>query len=308
MTKVQHTEEKIPMRSHRTVNAAITGCIILFLYLIIVPAVQAGIFYDAAIKGTYEDNVVGLLSDKRGGTAGMSATTGPGTTMMAIGVMGPGMGGNIPQDTGVQSKSDTSINVFADIGVLTEIASGASAFLMGSAQHTFYSSFTEFDSTIGGLSAGVNEKLGDIVSARLAISGGIKRYNDSVRDSSAYSPAVFFKEQFTPSFWLKESYYYEKNNADSALFSYKGNAVGIWSGYLVLPKTTLLLGYDYLVRDYDQPSGFEVTANTISVGLGHELAKNWFFDAQYAHQISDSNVAGTKTTDNIISVGLRYSY
>ena len=294
------------MLTHRAVDAAIAGCFILSLYLIIVPAAQAEIFYDAAIKSTYEDNVVGLLSDKRGGAAGTPAA-GPGTAMM---VMGPGgmMGGSTPQDTGVQSKGDTSINVFADIGFLTEIASGTSAFLMGSAQHTFYSSFTEFDSTVGSLSAGVNEKLGDIVSARLAISGSIKRYNDSARDSSAYSPAVFFKEQFTPSFWLKESYYYEKNNADSALFSYKGNSVGIWSGYLVLPQTTLLLGYDYLVRDYDQPSGFKVTANTISLGLEHKLAKTWFLDAQYAHQISDSNVAGTYTTDNIFSVGLRYSY
>ncbi len=294
------------MQTHRAINAVITGCFILFLYLIIVPAAQAEIFYDAAIKGTYEDNVVGLLSDKRGGAAGVPAATGP--AMMGAVMVPGGMGGNTPQDTGVQSKGDFSINLFADLGVLTEVASGTSAFLMGSAQHTSYSSFTEFDSTIGGLSAGVNKKLGDVVSARLAISGSIKRYRDSVRDSSAYGPAVFFKEQFTPSFWLKESYYYEKNNADSALFSYKGNSAGIWSGYLVLPKTTLLLGYDYLVRDYDQPSGFKVTANTISLGLEHKLTKNWIFDAQYAHQGSDSNVAGTSTTDNIFSLGLGYSY
>lgn len=299
------------MQTRRAVNAAITGCFILFLYPIIAQAAQPEIFYDASIKGTYEDNVVGLLSDKRGGAAGMPAATGPGTGMMAgiMGPMGPGsIGGSTPQDTGVQSKGDFSINLFADLGVSTEVASGTSAFLMGSAQHTSYSDFTDFDSTIGGLSAGVNEKLGDIVSAKVALSASLKRYKDSERNSSAYGPAVSLKEQFLPSFWLKESYYYEKNDADSALFSYKGNSVGIWSGYLVLPKTTLLLGYDYLVRDYDLPSGFKVTANTISLGLEHELAKNWFFDAQYAHQGSDSNVAGTSSTDNIFSVGLGYSY
>ncbi len=290
------------MRTHRAVNAAIIGCISLLLFLIIVPAAQAEIFYDVAVKGTYEDNVVGLLSDKRGGTAGVPATTGPGM----MGAMG--MGGNMPQDTGVQSKSDFSMNLFADIGGTTEIVSGAFAFLVGSAQHTFYNSFTEFDSTIGGLSAGVDKKLGDIVTARLAINGAIKRYRDSTRDSSAYGPAVSFKERFTPSFWLKESYYYEKNNADSALFTYSGNSVSIWAGYLVLPKTTVLLGYNYLVRDYDEPSDFQVTAHTFSAGVEQELAKRWFAAAQYDHQRSDSNVPGTDTTDNIISLGVRYSY
>jgi len=297
------------MRTHRAVNAAITGCVILLLYIIIIPAAQAEIFYDVAIKGTYEDNVVGLLSDKRGGTAAVPATTGPGMMGAVMVPGGPGgMGGNTPQDTGVQSKSDFSMNLFADIGGSTEIVSGTFAFLIGSAQHTFYNSFTEFDSTIGGLSAGVDKKLGDIVTARLAINGSIKRYRDSVRDSSAFGPAVTFKERFTPSVWLKESYYYEKNNADSALFTYKGNSVGIWAGYLVLPKTTLLLGYNYLVRDYDEPSDFQVTAHTVSAGVEQELAKRWFVAAQYDHQRSDSNVPGTNTTDNIASLGLRYSY
>jgi hypothetical protein len=293
------------IRSHRAANAAITGCIVLFLYLIIAPAAQAEIFYDVAIRGTYEDNVVGLLSDKRGGTAGMPAT-GPG--MMGA-VMGPGgMGGSIPQDTGVQSKSDFSINYFADVGGSTDIASGIYLFLIGSAQHTSYNSFNEFDNTIGGLTAGIDKDLGDIVTVRLAVNGSIKRYRDSQRNGDAFGPIVTFKEQFTRSFWLKESYYYEKNNADSAFFTYKGNFIGIWGGYLVLPKTTLLLGYNHLVRDYDEPAGFQVTSNTVSAGVAQEFSKRWFIDAQYALQMSDSNVPGTNSNDNIFSLGVRFSY
>lgn len=298
------------MQTRRPGKAAIIGCIVLFMYLIAVPASRAEIFYDIAVKGTYEDNVVGLLSDKRGGAAGVPAAAGPGMMGAVMGPgMGPGsMGGSTPQDTGVQSKGDTSINLFADIGGSTGIASGTAAFLMGSAQHTFYNSFTEFDSTIAGLSAGIDKKLGDIILARIAFSGSIKRYRDSARDSSAFGPALSFKEQFTPSFWLKESYYYEKNRADSALFSYSGNSVSIWAGYLIMPKTTVLVGYSYLVRDFDQPSDFQVTAHTVSLGLEYEFLKRWFADAEYGHQASDSNVAGTNTTDNIFSLAVRYSY
>ncbi len=297
------------MQIHRSVPLAIAGFAVLFLYLTAVPDARAGIFYDVSVKGTYEDNVVGLLSDKRGGTAAMPST-GPG--MMGAIMGGPGgmggMGGSIPQDTGVQSKGDYSMNFFADIGGSTDVAAGTYLFLIGSLQHTSYNTFTDFDNTIGGLTGGLDKDLGKIVTVRLAINGSIKNYRDSDRDSTSYGPVVTVKEQFTPAFWLKESYYYEKNNADSPFFTYSGNQAGIWGGWLVLPKTTLLLGYSYLVRDYDQPSGFQVTSNTLSAGIGQELVKRWFLDAQYDRQMSDSNVPGTSSTDNIVSLGVRYSY
>ncbi len=296
------------MSFHRSVPAAIAGSIVLLLYLTVAPAARAGIFYDLSVKGTYEDNVVGLLSDKRGGTAAMPST-GPG--MMGA-IMGPGgmggMGGSVPQDTGVQSKSDFSMNYFADIGASTDVAAGTYLFLIGSLQHTSYNTFSDFDNTIGGLTGGVDKDLGSVVTVRVGLNGSVKKYRDSTRDSTSYGPVVTFKEQFTPAFWLKESYYYEKNNADSPFFSYTGNQAGVWGGWLVLPKTTLLLGYTYLVRDYDQPSGFQVTSHTVSGGIEHELVKRWFIDAQYDHQMSDSNVPGTSSTDNIVSLGVRYSF
>ncbi len=297
------------MGSHLKRNSVAIACLVSLSLCIAVPVFAVELFYDASIKATYEDNVIGLLSDKRGGTAGLPASTSPGMMMGAA--MGPGsmtMGGHPPQDLGSQSKSDESLNLFADIGASTEIGSAASAFLIGSAQHTFYNNFTELDNTMAFLGAGVNKKIGDIVTVKLAMSGGIKRYDDSSRDSSAYGPSITFKEELTPAFWLKENYYYEKNDADSPLFTYSGNSVSIWAGYLVLPMTRLLLGYNYLVREYDQPSGFKVTANTVSVGVEQALAKRWFIDGEYDHQSADSNVAGVSSTDNIISVDLRYSY
>jgi hypothetical protein len=295
---------------HRAAGSAIILCLATFIISLAVPAAQAAdIFYDAAIKGAYEDNVVGLLSDKRGGYAGMPATGAGGGVMMAPG-MGPGggMGGSIPQDTGTQSKSDTSINIFADIGVLTKISPDTNLFLIGGAQHTSYSSFTQFDFTIGGLSAGVYKGFGDVFSGKFAINGAIKNYQDSQRNSTAYGATLNLRERLTPIFWLRETYDYEQNNADSPLFTYTGNSGSIWAGLSAMHGTTFLLGYNYLVRDYNEPSGFKVTASTISLGVEHELVKKWYIDARYDHQISDSNVPGTNSTDNIYSIGFRYSY
>lgn len=290
------------MRSRQTTANVIFG--VLFLCLVCVPTAEADIYYNIAIKGVHEDNVVGLLSDKRGGYAAMPGTTGG--TMMS-GVMGPGMG---PVYTGSSSasNSDSSIGFFADLGVSKTIAQDTSLFLTGSAEHTSYSNFTQFNSTIGGFSTGLTKGFGDMVTAKIAINGLIKRFRDSQRDATAYGVSLAAKEKLSSSLWLKEGYVYEKDDADSPFFTYNGNSLNVWAGYLILPKTTVLLGYNYLVRDYDEPSGFQVTAQTVSVGLEYELLKKWFIDAQYDHQASDSNVPDTNTTDNIFSLGLRYSY
>jgi hypothetical protein len=295
------------MPNHRPLFSVIDICFVIFIFLGLVPKAQAGIFYNVEVKGIYEDNVIGLLSDKRGGTAGV--TTAPGPGMMSAMSMTT-MGGQTPQYVGsnTQSNSDTSINLFADLGNSLRIAEDTLFFVAGGVQHTSYSTFTQFDSTIAGLSTGINKGLGDITTARFAINGAIKRYNDSQRNSSAYGANLSLKERLTPSFWLKESYDYEKNDATSSFFSYQGNAASIWAGYLAVPRATVFLGYNYLVRNFDQPSDFKVTAQTISLGLEWELMRKWYFDAQYDHQISDSNVPGTNTTDNIYSIGLRYSY
>jgi len=296
------------MHPHRLLIYINIICFALFLYLYSAPAAQAGIYYDAEIKGTYEDNVVGLLSDKRGGTAGITTTASNPGMMSAMSMTG--MGGHTPPYVGssTQSNSDTSISLFADLGSFTRIAEDTLWFVTGSAQHTWYSYYTEFDSTIGGLSTGIDQGLGNITTARFAINGAIKRYNDSQRNSSAYGANISLKERLNNAFWLRESYDYEKNDATSAFFTYQGNAASIWAGYLVAPRTAVLFGYNYLVRNYDEPSGFKVTAQTFSLGLDWKIVKEWFFDAHYDHQVSDSNVPGTNSTDNIYSIGLRYSY
>lgn len=296
------------MQTHRSAKKVTIVLSVFVLIVLFTSVVHAEIYYNVAIKGVYEDNVVGLLSDKRGGYAGMPGAAG-GSMMSGVMGMGPGPGmGPVYTGSSSTSNSDTSVDLFADLGVSKSIAQDTSLFFAGSAELTSYNSFTQFNATIGGLSAGLNKGFGEVVTARVAINGLLKRFGDSQRDSSAYGASFILKERLSPSFWLKEGYVYEKDNADSAFFSYNGNAVNVWAGYVILPKTTALLGYNYLVRDYDEPSGFKVTANTVSAGLEYAFMEKWFLDALYDHQASDSNLPGTNTSDNMFSVGLRYSY
>ena len=297
------------MRPLSLAKAGVILWLAAFFTSIVVPVAEAGIFYDLEFKGIYEDNVVGLLSDNRGGSSGMGASAGPVMGVSRKSNMGMG-GGHGPAYTGSSStsNSDTSIDFSANLGNSWSVADDTNVFLAGSAERTSYNSFTEFNATIGGLSAGVQKGFGDSLLARFTVNGAVKRYGDSQRDSSAYGANLKVKEQLGPSFWLREGYVYEKNSADSAFFSYSGNAVNLWAGFLVAPQTTVLAGYTYLVRDFDEPAGFKVTAHTLSLGLEQGFTKHWFLDAQYDHQASDSNEAGTSATDNMLSFGIRYSY
>ncbi len=290
------------MRHCRMVIFMVSLCGAIATCLVAAPKASAEMFYDVEVKTIYEDNVIGLLTDKRGGGGMGGGAAGP--AMAAV----KGMPNNSPVNTGSQSSGDFSLNLFADLRGSKEISKDTALFLLGSAEHTAYDTFTEFNSTIGGLSTGVNRKLSDTVSTKIAIYGKIKKFEDSQRDSTSYGGNLGIKEQINPKFFLKEIYEYEKNNADSTQFSYAGNSLSIWAGLLTTPQTRLSLGYSYLKRDYDEPSGFTATSHTVSAALEHELAKRWYLDAGYDHVTSHSNQPSTTSTDNILSVGLRYSY
>jgi hypothetical protein len=290
------------LKHYRIVTFTISLCGAIAACLVVTPKAPAELFYDAEVKTVYEDNVIGLLTDKRGGGKTGSGMTGTAAT----GAMG--MPNNSPRYTGSQPSGDFSLNLFADLGGSKDISRETALFLIGSAEHTAYDTFTEFDSTIGGLSTGVSRRLSDNVSARIAFSGKLKRFSDSPRDSMSYGGNFVLKEQIRPTFFLKETYEYEKNNADSAQFSYVGNSISIWAGLQATPQTRLSLGYNYLKRDYDDPAGFTAKSHTVSAALEHELAKHWYLDAGYDHVTNYSNEPSTTATDNILSVGIRYSY
>ena len=185
------------MKIYRGVMPAVIIGLYVFMYPALVPA--ADLFYDAEIKAIYEDNVVGLLTGAQGVRGGAS---GPG---MMAGIMGMG-GGHSPQNTGSGpgKTSDTELNLFADLGGSTEIASRTSLFIAGSAEHTSYDTFTDLNSNIGGLSTGINMGLGDMLLGKVAINGRLKRDEGSGRERYAYRSTRSFKERLCTAFWLKE--------------------------------------------------------------------------------------------------------
>lgn len=281
------------------VRAAVVLLSVGMIFTVAVPKAEAQLFYDAEVKAAYEDNVIGLLSDKRGGPAG-----GAGGSGMVTAATGTRSG----RDNGSQSSGDFSIDLFADIGVSKDVSDKTSLFLMGSIENITYGYYTQFDSTIGGLNAGASTNLTDTVTSRFAVFVRIKGYGDSQRDGSSFGGTLSFKEQLDKTFSLKESYEYENYTADSPSFSYVGNSLGITAGVKVSPDIKVYLGYTYLQQAFQEPAGSTMQTQTISLEVEKKLSRRLFVEAGFDHIISRTSEPSTTAEDNMIFAGLRYSH
>lgn len=259
------------MQAKRVLNLVMGMFVMLLSGLVFVPRASGELIFDVGVKETYEDNISGSPSD-------------------------------------ANKKGDFYTTVSAAVGGYTEVADGTYLFLRGDAANYLYSKYDDLNATIAGISAGMYKELGDVLSAQIALKGKLKEFKGEPRDSNAFGGTFELKQKITSKFWIKEGYEYEKNNADSKLFSYDAHSIGVWSGYLITPKTMLNLGYSYLTRKYEDTGGFKTKSHTISAGVAHEIVKKVYVNVGYDRQFNDSNVSNTDYNNNIYTLGVTYSF
>ena len=231
----------------------------------------AGPTLDVGVRGTYEDNINGSTTD-------------------------------------ANKEGDYSTTVSAAIGGYTEVVSRTTyLFLKGGGDRSYYNKYPQLDATVGYLSAGVYHRMGDVLSMQITAKGRDKDFEGTTRDSTSYGGAFELKQQLTSSFWIKEGFEYEKNDAKSDSLDYKGQSAGIWAGIRATPNTFLGIGYSYLLRKYEL-TNFESTSRTISGSIAWKMVSKIYANAGYDRQINDSDAPGTKYYNNIHTVGLSYSY
>jgi len=280
-------------------------------------AARAEITFNAEIRETYEDNVLGLVSDNPNVTGTDNALTVPNQAPPVI----PRIKGrrddvlnDVTTTPGVTApaapaKGDFSTNIYADIGSTTDLGNNLSLLFKADVQHTSYQTVKQFDFTIGAVRAGVSSYLTDEILAKVLARVAIKNFDKNLRNSTAYGATVSLKESLTPSFWLKQVYDYEQNDANDSLFSYQGDSFSLWAGYSVTEKSSVGLGYSYLVRNFDKvPPVLKLTTQTLSVDWTWDFYDKWSLNAAYDLVKADSNLPDSASTNNVYSVGLLFSY
>lgn len=289
------------------------------LVLLISSRAEAKLVFSFDLQESYNDNIIGLVQDNpniggmtggsgfMGGTGGMSIlpakqnglNSNPGGTGTGTGT-GPG-----GQDV---QQGDFSTSITADIGNKTSWGEKTDILVLAAASHTAFATYDEFDFTAGSLSAGMTHFISDVLSARLSLKAAAKNFEDSLRDSTAFGASVGLKERLSDFLRLRQTYEFERNRAESPLYSYQGHSAAAWIGFSLSETTSLDLGYGYLLRTYDLPEDFEVTTQSISASFIVDMSDSWSISLGYDHEMADSNVPDTATTNNIYSIGLRYDY
>jgi len=249
----------------------ICGSLLALLWLFAASGASGEVNASVDLKGTYEDNIIGSAAD-------------------------------IGKDGDYYSALTASLGGYHGIGANTYL------FLKGDAGGYLYSKYTDLNATVVGINGGVYKDFTDRVAAQLTLKGKKKEFKDSRRSSVAYGGSLEVKEQVSPEFWLKQGYEFEKNDADDALFTYRGHFFGAWAGYMVFPKTTLTGGYSYLSLKYEEPSNFRDEFHTVSFGVSMELLKKVHLYGNYSRQFINSSVSEKGRTNNIYTLGLLYGF
>ena len=299
---------------HTVMFHLLRGCALLFLAVMVLwPTVApADLTFSAEVRESYEDNVIGLTADNP--NVGVDIRGGGGQTMGGMNLKGrldniPG-GGSAGTVAGVtRQKGDFSTSLYADIGWDYDLADAAGLLLLVSAEHKAYSTYNEFDFTIGSLSAGVTHQFSEMLTGRIGLNVSRKDFHDSFRDSTAFGATASLKEHLAQAFWLKELLDIEQNKSQSSIYDYTGFSAGIRAGYDISDLQSVSAGYSYLVRDFkDSAPSFKLTSQVVSLDWVLELNDNWTVLAGYNHEKADSNIANTATSNNIYTAGIRYDY
>lgn len=248
--------------------------VLLGVVLFLVPAESAAarLILDAGTQAVYEDNITGSVEE-------------------------------------VTKRSDLYIVASASLGVSKDLGDGlTSVFVQGDAYGYAFSDNTDLNSTIVGLSAGASRKFTDILSGKATFKVRGKDFNDSRRDSSSLGAALELREELSYRLALKQGYEFETNDAESAFFSYQSHLVGASVEYSITPRTLLRAGYYYLTTEYEEPAGFKNDFHTLSVGVVRKVLDRVYLRGGYDHQFISSSDSQTGSGNNILALGIAYSY
>lgn len=173
---------------------------------------------------------------------------------------------------------------------------------------TVYNTFSNLDSSMLAASAGLYQQLSPTWSGQVTGRGFVRDTKQGDRDSDGFGGTFEIKNQLSQTLWIKAVADYEDNKAHLTSFSYTGKTYGLNMGYLPLKDTFVNVGYSRSVRDFKSTLPFNTTTKTLFAEVSQRLAKNWYLNGGYARMKNDSNFAGTAYTNDVISLGLSFSY
>ncbi len=171
-----------------------------------------------------------------------------------------------------------------------------------------YNKFNNLNSSMLMASAGIYRQLSPTWSGQVMGRGFRRDTRQNDRDSNGVGASLEIKKQLNQTLWVKGVADYEDNKANLSSFSYTGETYGVNLGYLPRTDTFVNLGYSHSARDFKSVVTFNTTSQTLFVEVTERMSKNWYLNGGYAYMKNDSNFAGTAYTNQVLSLGVSFSY
>lgn len=212
--------------------------------------------------------------------------------------------------TKANQRSDSYLTLSASAVYFTPLDAAQTRYFIGQvgAMSSAYNAYNNLDSAMLVASAGLWQQLSPTWSGQVTGRGFTRDTRQNDRDSNGFGATLEIKNQLSQTVWVKGVADYEDSKANLGTFSYTGNTWGVNLGYLPLKDTFVNLGYSHNNRDFKSATPFRSSTQTLFAEVTQRLAKNWYLNGGYAYGRNDSNVAGTAYNQQIVSVGLNFSY
>lgn len=256
--------------------SAIAGTVFLAGGLMLAGAAQADVTLNAGAKMSFESNV----------------------------------NGSPDQPTTANQLKDSYRVLSASAVYFTPLDAEKSSYFIGQvgANSSAYSKYSSLDNSSLMASVGLYQQLSSSWSGTVTGRGFSRTTKQDERNAKGGGATLEIKNQLNETVWVKGTADYESSNANLGSYSNTAKTYGLSLGYMPLNDTFLNLGYNNAIRDYKTTSPFQSTTQMLFADMTQRIAKNWYLNGGYAYQKNDSNIAGSAYTDNIVSLGLSFSY
>lgn len=206
--------------------------------------------------------------------------------------------------------SDNFLSLSASAVYFKPLNDEQSNYFIGQAgvQTSAYDKFKNLNSSMLVASAGFYRQLSPSWSGQVMGRGFRRDTRQNERDSSGVGGTLEIKKQLSQTLWVKGVADYEDSKANFGSFSYTGETYGLNLGYLPRTDTFVNLGYSDSRRKFKSTLPFNANAQTLFVEVTERMSKNWYLNGGYAYMKNDSNFAGTAYTNQVLSLGVSFSY
>lgn len=249
-----------------------TSILALTVFFLLTGTAQAAMILDAGVSGMYEDNITASPADS-------------------------GKDGDFHRSIFVTAGSYREL-VEARTYLVLKAGLGASA----------YDTYDELSSVTGSLSAALYRRHGEVLSSLVTLFGALQDFREAARDGSSTGASVQLTQRLSAAVRLQEAYGFERYHARSDAFSYDGHGPSVWVSIRVTPSMFLGAGYSYVIRRYEEPTGFMSHAHTLSFQYEWTLIRHFYATLRYDRQWYEDDASPGTALNNSYTIGLTYTY